>query len=118
MKSQLPAALEPSLGPIATGLGEIFMFTVDRAQDARAADGTFAPAFLDDLRSPLHEVGFLQLTDFGAAPGQIAELTEGGRNIEDLAASFPALLLSFCTLALSFGPKDCRIFPSVGVKAS
>ena len=47
-----------------------------RFDHARAADGTFAPAFLDDLRSALHEVGFLQLTDYGAAPGQIAELTE------------------------------------------
>ncbi len=28
VRSQLPAGLEPSLGPIATGLGEIFMYTV------------------------------------------------------------------------------------------
>ena len=52
------------------------MIPVLRLDHARAADGTFAPAFLDDLRSALHEVGFLQLTDYGAAPGQIAELTE------------------------------------------
>ena len=31
--SQLPAGIEPSLGPVATGLGEIFMYTVE-------ADGT------------------------------------------------------------------------------
>ena len=43
------------------------MIPVLRLDHARAADGTFAPAFLDDLRSALHEVGFLQLTDFGAA---------------------------------------------------
>jgi len=42
---------------------------------ARGADGRFAPAFLDGLRTALHEVGFLQLTEYGAAPGQIAELT-------------------------------------------
>ena len=52
------------------------MIPVLRLDHARAADGTFAPAFLDDLRRALHEVGFLQLTDYGAAPGQIAELTE------------------------------------------
>ena len=52
------------------------MIPVLRLDHARATDGTFAPAFLDDLRSALHEVGFLQLTDFGAAPGQITELTE------------------------------------------
>ncbi len=28
-RSNLPANLEPEMGPIATGLGEIFMFTVD-----------------------------------------------------------------------------------------
>ena len=35
----------------------------------------FAAAFLDRLRTALHEVGFLQLTDYGAAPGQVEELT-------------------------------------------
>jgi len=29
VRANLPAVLEPTLGPIATGLGEIFMFTVD-----------------------------------------------------------------------------------------
>jgi isopenicillin N synthase-like dioxygenase len=47
-----------------------------RLDAARAAGGAFAPAFLDDLRIALHEVGFFQLTDYGAAPGQIAELTD------------------------------------------
>ncbi len=28
VRSQLPRGLEPALGPIATGLGEIFMYTV------------------------------------------------------------------------------------------
>ncbi|MBW0115904.1 isopenicillin N synthase family dioxygenase [Pseudonocardia abyssalis] len=42
---------------------------------SRGADGRFTPGFLDGLRGPLHEVGFLQLTDFGAAPGQVQELT-------------------------------------------
>lgn len=34
LKSRLPAGLEPQLGPIATGLGEIFMYTVDTAEGA------------------------------------------------------------------------------------
>ncbi|MFC4948014.1 isopenicillin N synthase family dioxygenase [Pseudonocardia sp. GCM10023141] len=46
-----------------------------RFDEARGADGRFDAGFLDRLRVALHEVGFLQLTDFGAAPGQIAELT-------------------------------------------
>ncbi len=52
------------------------MIPVLRFADARQADSAFAPVFLDDLRAALHEVGFLQLVDYGAAPGQIAELTD------------------------------------------
>jgi cobalt-zinc-cadmium resistance protein CzcA len=39
-KSELPAGLEPEMGPIATGLGEIFMFTVDAEPGALDADGS------------------------------------------------------------------------------
>lgn len=38
-KGQLPPGLEPTMGPIATGLGEIFMWSVNAAPDARKADG-------------------------------------------------------------------------------
>ncbi|UAA39069.1 CusA/CzcA family heavy metal efflux RND transporter [Paraneptunicella aestuarii] len=38
-KSELPNGLEPELGPIATGLGEIFMFTVDVEPGATHPDG-------------------------------------------------------------------------------
>jgi len=62
------------------------MIPVLRLDTARTASGAFASGFLDDLRAALHEVGFLQLTDYGAAPGQIAELT-------DLTARFFALPL-------------------------
>ncbi|ANX03295.1 efflux RND transporter permease subunit [Immundisolibacter cernigliae] len=48
VKSQLPAGLEPQLGPIATGLGEIFMWTVDAAPGAKNADGS--PVTPTDLR--------------------------------------------------------------------
>jgi len=48
LKSQLPAGLEPQLGPIATGLGEIFMWTVDAVPGARNADGS--PVTPTDLR--------------------------------------------------------------------
>ena len=36
----LPQSLDPTLGPIATGLGEIFMFTVDAVPDAINPDGS------------------------------------------------------------------------------
>ena len=37
--AQLPAGIEPSLGPVATGLGEIFMYTVEAEEGATMADG-------------------------------------------------------------------------------
>ncbi len=49
VKSQLPAGLEPQMGPIATGMGEIFMYTVDAKPDARKKDGT--PWTATDLRT-------------------------------------------------------------------
>ena len=48
-RSQLPAGLEPAMGPIATGMGEILMYTVDAAADARKPDGT--PYTPTDLRT-------------------------------------------------------------------
>ncbi len=38
-KAKLPPGLEPTLGPIATGLGEIFMFTVGAEDGARTPAG-------------------------------------------------------------------------------
>ncbi len=49
VKSQLPTGLEPEMGPIATGMGEIFMYTVDAKPDARKKDGT--PWTSTDLRT-------------------------------------------------------------------
>ena len=39
VRSQLPASLQPAMGPIATGLGEIFMYTVEAKPGARRPDG-------------------------------------------------------------------------------
>ncbi len=51
VKSQLPAGLEPEMGPIATGMGEIFMYTVEADAKARKADGTpFTPTDLRTLQ--------------------------------------------------------------------
>ena len=48
-RSQLPAGLEPSMGPIATGMGEIFMYTIEAKPGTRKADGT--PYTPEDLRT-------------------------------------------------------------------
>lgn len=47
--SRLPGGLQPEMGPIATGLGEIFMFTVDAEPGAVNADGAVITPM--DLRS-------------------------------------------------------------------
>jgi cobalt-zinc-cadmium resistance protein CzcA len=39
IKSVLPAGLEPEMGPISTGLGEIFMYTVQADTSARMSNG-------------------------------------------------------------------------------
>ena len=49
VKSQLPEGLDPDMGPIATGMGEIFMYTVDAGPTARKRDGT--PYTATDLRT-------------------------------------------------------------------
>lgn len=40
VRNRLPAGIEPRMGPISTGLGEIFMWTVDAKPGARKPDGT------------------------------------------------------------------------------
>ena len=39
IKSVLPAGLEPEMGPVSTGLGEIFMYTVQANSSARMSNG-------------------------------------------------------------------------------
>jgi len=48
-RSQLPEGIDPELGPISTGLGEIFLYTIDSEPGARKPDGTaYTP---EDLRT-------------------------------------------------------------------
>ena len=48
-KSQLPPGLEPEMGPVTTGLGEIYMYTVEAAPGTTKPDGT--PWSPTDLRT-------------------------------------------------------------------
>lgn len=51
VRSQLPPGSEPTMGPISTGLGEIFMFTVESEQNARKPDGSaYTPMDLRTLQ--------------------------------------------------------------------
>ena len=47
-RSQLPTGIDPAMGPISTGLGEIYLWTVEAREDARKPDGT--PYGAADLR--------------------------------------------------------------------
>jgi len=89
-KSSLPGGLEPLLGPIATGLGEIFMFTVDAEPGARNADGT--PVTPMDLRSAHDWIIRPQLL---RVPGVVEVNPIGGFKKEILVAPDPAKLLAF-----------------------
>ncbi|MDV7213747.1 efflux RND transporter permease subunit, partial [Azotobacter beijerinckii] len=49
VRSQLPPGLDPDMGPIATGMGEIFVYTLEAQPQARKADGS--PWSATDLRT-------------------------------------------------------------------
>ena len=49
VKAQMPEGIEPTLGPIATGMGEIFSYTIDADPKARKPDGK--PYTATDLRT-------------------------------------------------------------------
>lgn len=88
-RSSLPDAVEPALGPIATGLGEIFMFTVDAEPGATNPDGsTITPT---DLRSAHDWIIRPQLL---RVPGVVEVNPIGGFKKEILIAPEPAKLLA------------------------
>ncbi len=49
VRAELPDGITPALGPIATGLGEIFIYIVSASKNARKADGSAYTA--EDLRT-------------------------------------------------------------------
>ena len=50
-RDRLPAGITASMGPVATGLGEIYMWTVQAEKSARKQDGTpYTPADLRELQ--------------------------------------------------------------------
>ncbi|MGB0238689.1 MAG: efflux RND transporter permease subunit [Cycloclasticus sp.] len=89
-RGDLPLSLEPTLGPIATGLGEIFMFTVDAEPGAKNSDGSLITSM--DLRS-VHD--WIIRPQLMRVPG-VAEINPiGGFNKEILVAPEPTKLLAF-----------------------
>jgi cobalt-zinc-cadmium resistance protein CzcA len=84
VRSQLPRGVEPSLGPIATGLGEIFMYTVT------ADEGTaWTPT---DLRTAQDWIVRPQLRQ---TPGAVEVNTVGGYEKAFVIAPRPEQLLAY-----------------------
>ncbi len=90
LAAALPPGLEATLGPIATGLGEIVMFTVDAAPGATNADGT--PMTTMDLRS-VHD--WIIRPQLLRVPGVVEVNPIGGYRKEVLIAPDPARLLAY-----------------------
>ncbi|MDT8428023.1 MAG: CusA/CzcA family heavy metal efflux RND transporter [Pseudomonadales bacterium] len=89
-RSSLPETLDPILGPIASGLGEIFMFTVDAESGAQNADGSLITP--TELRS-VHD--WIIRPQLLRVPGVVEVNPIGGFKKEILVAPDPAKLLSF-----------------------
>ncbi|MBL4681326.1 MAG: CusA/CzcA family heavy metal efflux RND transporter [Pseudomonadales bacterium] len=89
-KGNLPPTLEPTLGPIATGLGEIFMFTVDAEPGATNNDGSLITP--TDLRST-HDWIIRPLLMRVAGVAEVNPI--GGFKKEILIAPEPAKLLAY-----------------------
>ena len=90
VRSELPSGLEPELGPIATGLGEIFMFTVDAEPGAVNSDGT--PVTPTDLRT-VHD--WIIKPQLLRVSGVVEVNPIGGFKKEILVAPDPTKLLAY-----------------------
>ncbi len=103
VKSQIPDGLDPQLGPISTGLGEIFMYTIDADPKARKPDGTAYTATdlrtLQDwvIRPQLRNVpGVTEVNTIGGFQRQVhitpdpARLRALGFTLEDVAQAVEA----------------------------
>ncbi|HQY36921.1 MAG TPA: CusA/CzcA family heavy metal efflux RND transporter, partial [Pseudomonadota bacterium] len=89
-KNQLPDGLEPELGPIATGLGEIYMYTVEPEPGARKPDGSeWTPT---DLRTIQDWIVRPQLRN---VPGITEVNTIGGYARQIQIAPDPVKMIAF-----------------------
>ena len=89
-RGKLPAGTEPGMGPISTGLGEIFMWTVEASEGALKADGT--PYTPTDLREIQDWIIKPQLRN---VPGVTEINTIGGYAKEFEVAPLPDKLVAY-----------------------
>ncbi|TAK51364.1 MAG: CusA/CzcA family heavy metal efflux RND transporter [Gammaproteobacteria bacterium] len=89
-RSQLPEDIEPEMGPVATGLGEIFLYTVQAEEGARQSDGrAFDATALRTLQDWVIRPQLRQV------PGVTEVNTIGGYEKEFHVTPDPARLLAF-----------------------
>ncbi len=89
-KEQLPAGMAPSMGPVSTGLGEIYLWTVEADANARKPDGTaYTPADLRELQD------WVIRPQIRNVPGVTEVNTIGGFAKEFLVATSPERLASY-----------------------
>jgi cobalt-zinc-cadmium resistance protein CzcA len=88
--ANLPPGLEPEMGPIATGLGEIFSFVLSVAPGATRADGTAYDT--SDLHTVMDWVVRPQLV---RVPGVTEINMVGGHERQYVVAPRPTALLAF-----------------------
>ena len=90
VRSHLPPGVQPSMGPIATGLGEIFMWTVEPKEGAKRPDGSeYTPT---ELRTIQDWIVRPQLRNI---PGVTEINTIGGHLKQFHVAPDPAKLVAY-----------------------
>ncbi|MGB9992327.1 efflux RND transporter permease subunit [Massilia sp. SM-13] len=90
VRGQLPSGVEPQLGPIATGLGEIYMWTVEAKPGALKPDGTpYTPMDLREIQD------WVIKPQMRTVPGVTEINAIGGYAKQYLVAPLPARLVAF-----------------------
>lgn len=89
-KERLPAGVTPAMGPISTGLGEIYLWTVEASDDARKPDGTtYTPTDLREIQD------WIIKPQLRVVPGVTEINTIGGYAKEYQVAPNPERLASY-----------------------
>jgi cobalt-zinc-cadmium resistance protein CzcA len=89
-RARLPAGLAPSMGPIATGLGEIYMWTVEAREGARKPDGNpYTPMDLREIQD------WIIKPQLRTVPGVTEINTIGGYAKEFQVAPLPDRLVAY-----------------------
>jgi cobalt-zinc-cadmium resistance protein CzcA len=90
VRGQLPSGAEPQMGPIATGLGEIYMWTVEARPGTLKPDGTpYTPMDLREIQD------WVIKPQMRTVPGVTEINAIGGYAKQYLVAPLPARLVAF-----------------------